>query len=29
VICADLARLPDDLRQRQFDHVIANPPFFA
>ena len=28
VVTADLARLPDDLRQRAFDHVIANPPYF-
>lgn len=28
VIQADLTDLPDDLRQRQFDHVIANPPYF-
>lgn len=25
---ADLAELPADLRQRQFDHVIANPPYY-
>ncbi len=25
---ADLADLPKDLRQRSFDHVIANPPYF-
>lgn len=24
----DLTALPDDLRQLQFDHVIANPPYF-
>ncbi len=24
----DVARIPADLRQRCFDHVIANPPFF-
>ena len=28
VITADLADLPDDLRQRQFDHVLANPPYY-
>lgn len=28
VVEADLADLPDDLRQRQFDHVLANPPYF-
>lgn len=28
VICADLAEMPADLRQRQFDHVIANPPYY-
>ncbi len=25
---ADLADLPAELRQRQFDHVMANPPYF-
>ena len=25
---ADLADLPAELRQQQFDHVIANPPYF-
>lgn len=25
---ADLTQLPGSLRQRQFDHVIANPPYF-
>lgn len=25
---ADVAALPLDLRQRQFDHVLTNPPFF-
>ena len=24
----DLSTLPDDLRARSFDHVLANPPFF-
>ena len=28
VVCADLAQLPTELRQLQFDHVIANPPYF-
>lgn len=28
VIEADLTDLPPDLRQRRFDHVIANPPYF-
>ncbi|MEM1237063.1 MAG: methyltransferase [Pseudomonadota bacterium] len=28
VIEADLADLPADLRQRQFHHVIMNPPYF-
>ncbi len=28
VVDADLASLPFSLRQRQFDHVLANPPFF-
>lgn len=28
VITADLMNLPLDLRQRQFDHVLANPPYF-
>lgn len=25
---ADLTELPDELRQQQFEHVIANPPYF-
>lgn len=25
---ADLADLPDEFRQRQFDHVLANPPYY-
>jgi tRNA1Val (adenine37-N6)-methyltransferase len=29
IVEADLAGLPADLRQLQFDHVIANPPYFA
>lgn len=28
VVTADLAALPAALRQRQFTHVIANPPYF-
>lgn len=28
VVTADLAALPDDLRQRQFSFVIMNPPYF-
>ncbi|MEP3945285.1 methyltransferase [Ascidiaceihabitans sp.] len=28
VLQADLAALPADVRQRQFDHVLANPPYF-
>ena len=28
VITADLRDLPADLRQRRFDHVIMNPPYF-
>ena len=28
VIEADIAALPADLRQRGFDHVICNPPYF-
>ncbi|MCD1626187.1 methyltransferase [Seohaeicola saemankumensis] len=28
VVTADLTRLPATLRQRQFDHVIANPPYY-
>ncbi len=28
VIQADLTALPPDLKQRQFDHVIANPPYY-
>lgn len=27
-VCTDIADLPDVVRQRQFDHVIANPPYF-
>lgn len=29
VVEGDLVGLPDDLRQRQFDHVLANPPYYA
>jgi tRNA1(Val) A37 N6-methylase TrmN6 len=29
VVEADLCRLPIDLRAQSFDHVLANPPFFA
>lgn len=29
VVEADLALLPADLRAQSFDHVLANPPFFA
>ena len=29
VIEADLTRLPADLRAQSFDHVIANPPYYA
>ncbi|SNS15689.1 tRNA1(Val) (adenine(37)-N6)-methyltransferase [Tropicimonas sediminicola] len=28
IVTADLADLPASLRQRGFDHVIANPPYF-
>lgn len=28
VVEADLSALPADLKQRQFDHVIANPPYY-
>lgn len=28
VVQADLAELPAELRQKQFNHVIANPPYF-
>ena len=28
VVTADLSRLPAELRQEQFDHVIANPPYY-
>lgn len=28
VTCADLNDLPDGLRAQQFDHVIANPPYY-
>lgn len=29
VVEADLASLPADLRQRSFDHVLFNPPFYG
>lgn len=29
VVGADIAKLPAELRQRSFDHVIANPPYFS
>jgi tRNA1(Val) A37 N6-methylase TrmN6 len=29
IMQADLTALPADLRQMQFDHVIANPPYFG
>lgn len=29
VVNADLCALPDELRQQQFDHVIANPPYYT
>lgn len=28
IVTADLGALPDELRQRAFHHVIANPPYF-
>lgn len=28
VVVADLSDLPNPLRQQQFDHVIANPPYY-
>ncbi|PIV75529.1 MAG: methyltransferase [Rhodobacteraceae bacterium CG17_big_fil_post_rev_8_21_14_2_50_65_11] len=28
IITTDIAYLPADLRQRSFDHVIANPPYY-
>jgi tRNA1(Val) A37 N6-methylase TrmN6 len=28
VVTANLSNLPLDLRQRQFDHVLANPPYY-
>lgn len=28
VVTGDVAAMPEGLRQRQFDHVIANPPYF-
>ncbi len=28
VVQADLTALPADLRQQQFDHVLANPPYY-
>lgn len=29
VVVADLRALPDELRNSRFDHVIANPPYYA
>jgi tRNA1(Val) A37 N6-methylase TrmN6 len=29
VVHTDLTALPTDLRQIQFDHILANPPYFA
>lgn len=29
IVTGDLARMPTGLRAESFDHVIANPPFFA
>jgi len=29
VVEADLTRLPPEVRQQSFDHVLANPPYFA
>lgn len=28
VVTADLAALPEPIRQQSFDHVVANPPYF-
>jgi tRNA1Val (adenine37-N6)-methyltransferase len=28
IVTADIAKLPADLREMSFDHVIANPPYF-
>ena len=28
VVCADLAALPSEILDQQFDHVFANPPYF-
>ena len=28
IACCDLAKMPDNLTQRQFSHVFANPPYF-
>lgn len=28
IVCADLAELPSEIRDQQFDHVFANPPYF-
>jgi tRNA1(Val) A37 N6-methylase TrmN6 len=27
-VCADLENLPDKIRQQQYDHVLANPPYY-
>jgi tRNA1(Val) A37 N6-methylase TrmN6 len=28
IVCADIAALPEPVRQRSYDHLIANPPYF-
>lgn len=28
ITCSDLSDLPEPLRSQQFDHIIANPPYF-
>ncbi|MFK7763295.1 MAG: tRNA1(Val) (adenine(37)-N6)-methyltransferase [Roseobacter sp.] len=28
VVTADLENLPDEVKQRQFDHVLVNPPYY-
>ena len=28
VVCADFGALPSEIRDQQFDHVFANPPYF-
>ena len=29
IYCCDIQNLPSDIKERSFDHVISNPPFYA